>query len=79
MSTDEHLDALLARYPDAMTPSEVAEVLRLKEPAVRKMLATGRLPGFRMDRHWITAKSELRAYLQQRHNTPTTTTEHEHD
>lgn len=78
MSIDEHLDALLARFPDAMTPAEVAEVLRLKEPAVRKMLADGRLPGFRMDRHWITAKTELRAYLQQRHNTPTTG-EPEHD
>lgn len=68
MSTDNHLDALLAAYPESMTPAEVAGVLRLTEETVRRQLGEGLLPGYRMNRHWVTAKSELKAYLQARHN-----------
>lgn len=68
MSTDEHLDALLAPYPESMTPAEMAAVLRLTEETVRRQLGEGKLPGYRMNRHWVTGKSELRAYLQSRHN-----------
>lgn len=68
MSTDDHLDALLAPYPDSMTPADLAGVLRLTEETVRRQLGDGLLPGYRMQRHWITSKSELKAYLQARHN-----------
>jgi excisionase family DNA binding protein len=72
MSTDEHLDALLARYPDTMNTAEMAEVLRVNEETVRRMLNAGKLPGIQIGRHWVAAKSELRAFLSARHNQLTT-------
>lgn len=68
MSLEDHIDALLAPYPDTMTPAEVSHILRLTEAAVRKNLTTGDLPGFKFSRHWIIGKSELRAFLLQSHN-----------
>lgn len=79
MSTDDHLDALLARYPDSMTVSEVSEVLRMNEETTRRLLASGKLPGYRVSRHWLTTKSELRDYLQARHNSQSAPQETDND
>ena len=68
MSTEDHLDGVLSKYPDTLTPDEVAEVMRVSQQTVRAQLVAGELPGIKLSRTWVVLKSELRDFLAPRHN-----------
>jgi excisionase family DNA binding protein len=54
------LDAL----DDVYTPKEVATALKLSEKSVLQYLREGRLPGFRVGKHWRVRHADLVAMVQ---------------
>lgn len=54
------LDALEEVY----TPKEVAKALKLSEKTVLQYLREGRLPGFRVGKHWRIRRADLAAMVQ---------------
>lgn len=49
---------------DLLTPSEVAERLRVNREVVYKWLQSGKMKGIRVGRHWRIRSSDLDAFLQ---------------
>jgi excisionase family DNA binding protein len=52
-----------ADHSELLTVGEVASLLRISEHTVRRLLATGELPGVRVGRQWRIAAGELDARL----------------
>ncbi len=48
------------------TVAELTPVLKLKERAIRNLLASGKLPGRRIGRQWIVSECSLHAFLGER-------------
>ncbi len=48
---------------DFMTVQEVAEVLRVRRDTVRKLLATGKLPGAKVGRDWRVPRASFETQL----------------
>jgi excisionase family DNA binding protein len=49
---------------DVYTPKEVAQALKLAEKSVLQYLREGRLPGFRVGKHWRVRRADLAALVQ---------------
>jgi len=47
---------------DIMVVTEVAEYLRVPVPTIYKLLQEGRLPGFKVGKHWRIRKCDLDEY-----------------
>lgn len=50
--------------PDYMTPEQVAEKLQMNPRVIRRMLASGKLPGKRVGRIWRVSAAALKAYIE---------------
>jgi len=49
---------------EVYTPQEVAQALKLSVKSVLQYLAEGRLPGFRVGKHWRIRRADLAALVQ---------------
>lgn len=49
--------------PEYLTPDQVAEKLQMNPSVVRRMLASGKLPGKRVGRIWRVSASSLRDFI----------------
>ena len=50
---------------DIMTIKEVAEYLKLKEKTAYKLVAEGKIPGFKVGGSWRFRKGEIEAWIKQ--------------
>ena len=64
-------DAFWAALEDPLPVRELAPLLRVHEATVLRRLQDGTIPGHHIGRSWIVFKSEVRAWLLTRRNTPT--------
>ncbi|WP_181347971.1 helix-turn-helix domain-containing protein [Thalassobacillus sp. CUG 92003] len=48
---------------EIMTVSQVAEYLQISEVTTYKLVQEGRIPGFKIGRHWRVRKEDLREYI----------------
>ena len=62
------LDALFEGRPETLTPAEVAEIFRMKPPAVYKWLTKGTIPGYKIGGSWVILRDELKEVLQRGSN-----------
>lgn len=47
---------------DIMVVSEVADYLRVPVPTIYKLLQEGRLPGFKVGKHWRIRRQDLKDF-----------------
>ena len=55
---------MLDELEDVYTPKEVATALKLSDKTVLQYLREGRLPGFRVGKHWRIRHADLAAMVQ---------------
>jgi excisionase family DNA binding protein len=55
----------MAQPSDLLTVKEVAEILRVSQPTVLRMIGDGELPAIRVRSQWRIRHSDLDDYLQQ--------------
>jgi excisionase family DNA binding protein len=53
---------------EIMTVSQVAEYLQLSEMTTYKLVQEGRIPAFKIGRHWRVKKSELTSLIDRLKN-----------
>jgi excisionase family DNA binding protein len=53
-----------------LTPKEVAKELKVGEMTILRLLRAGELGGFKVGASWRILRSDLDAYVSQRHNAP---------
>ncbi|WP_100408279.1 helix-turn-helix domain-containing protein [Bacillus solitudinis] len=51
-----------------MTVSQVAKYLQISEMTTYKLVQEGRLPGFKIGRHWRVRKSDLDEHIEKLKN-----------
>ena len=51
---------------DIMTIKEVAEYLKVKEKTAYKLVAEGKIPGFKVGGSWRFKKSEIEKWIEER-------------
>lgn len=49
---------------EIMTVAQVAEYLQISEVTTYKLVQEGRIPGFKIGRHWRVRKEDLREYIR---------------
>ncbi len=49
---------------EIMTVSQVAEYLQISEVTTYKLVQEGRIPGFKIGRHWRVRKEDLREHIR---------------
>ncbi|SDP63259.1 helix-turn-helix domain-containing protein [Halobacillus aidingensis] len=49
---------------EIMTISQVAEFLQISEVTTYKLVQEGRIPGFKIGRHWRVKKEDLREHIR---------------
>ena len=49
---------------EIITVSEVAEYLKISEVTTYKLVQEGKLPAFKIGRHWRLKKSDLAEYIE---------------
>ena len=54
----------MTQLSDLLTVKEVAEILRVSQPTVLRMIEDGELPAIRVRNQWRIRRAELDAYLQ---------------
>ncbi|MFT9497914.1 helix-turn-helix domain-containing protein [Anaerosolibacter sp.] len=47
-----------------MTVSEVAEYLKISEVTTYKFVQEGKIPGFKIGRHWRVKRSDLAEFIE---------------
>lgn len=62
--TKKEYKKALSSYPEALTTSEVAEILRLCTKTVYKLIRLGEIPAVKIGRENRVSKSVLIAYLR---------------
>ncbi|TFD99400.1 helix-turn-helix domain-containing protein [Jeotgalibacillus salarius] len=50
---------------EIMTVAQVAEYLQLSEMTTYKLVQTGKIPGFKIGRHWRVKRSDLETLIEQ--------------
>jgi excisionase family DNA binding protein len=50
---------------EVFTPKDVAQALKLSEKTVLQYLREGRIPGFRVGKHWRIRRADLVALIHQ--------------
>ena len=48
---------------EIMTISQVADYLQISEVTTYKLVQEGRIPGFKIGRHWRVRRDDLREYI----------------
>jgi excisionase family DNA binding protein len=48
-----------------MTISQVAEYLQISEMTTYKLVQEGKMPGFKIGRHWRVKKEDLKEFIEQ--------------
>ena len=54
----------MTQLSDLLTVKEVAEILRVSQPTVLRMIEDSELPAIRVRNQWRIRRSDLDAYLQ---------------
>ncbi|SFG53036.1 DNA binding domain-containing protein, excisionase family [Halobacillus alkaliphilus] len=49
---------------EIMTVSQVADYLQISEVTTYKLVQEGRIPGFKIGRHWRVRKEDLREHIR---------------
>lgn len=49
---------------EIMTVSEVAEYLKISEVTTYKFVQEGKIPGFKIGRHWRVKRSDLAEFIE---------------
>lgn len=49
---------------EIMTVSQVADYLQISEVTTYKLVQEGRIPGFKIGRHWRVKKEDLRDHIK---------------
>ncbi len=49
---------------EIMTVSEVAQYLRISEVTTYKFIQDGKIPGFKIGRHWRVKRSDLAEFIE---------------
>ena len=49
---------------EILTVSQVAEYLQLSEMTTYKLVNEGKIPGFKIGRHWRVKKSDLHSFIE---------------
>jgi excisionase family DNA binding protein len=52
------------RESEIMTVSEVAEYLKISEVTTYKFVQEGKIPGFKIGRHWRVKRSDLAEFIE---------------
>jgi excisionase family DNA binding protein len=50
---------------EVMTISQVAEYLQISEMTTYKLVQEGKMPGFKIGRHWRVKKDDLTEFIEQ--------------
>ncbi len=66
-------DDYWAAFPDTLTTTDLARILRVGRPAVQARLKRGTIPGHLIENSWIVFKAEIRAWLASTSNQAPTT------
>ncbi|MGJ9385799.1 helix-turn-helix domain-containing protein [Salipaludibacillus sp. CF4.18] len=54
--------------PEIMTISQVAKYLQISEMTTYKLVQDGKMPGFKIGRHWRVKKDDLDIYIEKLKN-----------
>ena len=62
------VNSLMKDEIDIMIVNEVAEYLRVPVPTIYKLLQEGRLPGFKVGKHWRIRRCDIEKYATESSN-----------
>ncbi|UOR13663.1 helix-turn-helix domain-containing protein [Halobacillus amylolyticus] len=54
----------MEKEQEIMTISQVAEYLQISEVTTYKLVQEGRIPGFKIGRHWRVRKEDLQEHIK---------------
>ncbi|RWZ52166.1 DNA-binding protein [Halobacillus fulvus] len=54
----------MEKEQEIMTISQVADYLQISEVTTYKLVQEGRIPGFKIGRHWRVRKEDLREHIR---------------
>lgn len=55
----------LASCPDLLSVGDIQELTKLSAQNIRRLLASGQLPGVKIGARWFVPKSEFERFLEQ--------------
>jgi len=58
------MDKEYQREDEIMTVSEVANYLKISEVTTYKFVQEGKIPGFKIGRHWRVKRSDLAEFIE---------------
>jgi len=53
---------------DLLTANEVSEYLRIPQSTVYKLVQEGKIPGFKVGRHWRFRRAVVQAWIKEKEN-----------
>lgn len=62
------LDDLFAPYGEHLTTKELGEIFGVSEPTVRRWLASGVIPAYKVGTSWVILAGEVRDWMEKQHN-----------
>lgn len=65
-----HLDDLFEGYPEQLTVSELAEILRIRVPTAYKWLREGTIPAYKVGSAWVILRDEVKDTVASGRNLP---------
>jgi len=54
------------KFPEIMTPEELAEYLRVSRQTIYNLLWRGEIPGMKVGTHWRLKKSDVEKWISQK-------------
>jgi len=58
------MDKDIIKEDEIMTVSEVANYLKISEVTTYKFVQEGKIPGFKVGRHWRVKRSDLNEFIE---------------
>ncbi|WP_059105660.1 helix-turn-helix domain-containing protein [Shouchella shacheensis] len=58
----------MSQEPEIMTVSQVAEYLQLSEMTTYKLVQDGKIPAFKIGRHWRVKREDLGEFIERLKN-----------
>ena len=68
LMAEDRLDEHFAGYGPTLTTKELGEILGVSEPTVRRWLAQGVVPAYKIGTSWVTYRDEVRDWLREQRN-----------
>lgn len=62
------MDQEYKQEDEIMTVSEVANYLKISEVTTYKFVQEGKIPGFKVGRHWRVKRSDLNEFIEKQKN-----------